>query len=86
MRTTSILSTSILLVVAMAGCATDNHRTGMHQSFNCSGPGKGWDDCTKQADAQCGAKGFDVIARNIDSVSGASGTSEMKRELVVACK
>ncbi|HEX4480533.1 MAG TPA: hypothetical protein VH082_06970 [Rudaea sp.] len=81
---------SIALIVAMmmiSGCATDSHsNTGRHLSFNCSGAGKGWDDCTKQADAQCGAKGYDVVARNIDSVSSASGTSETKRELVVACK
>ena len=84
MRNISIL---LLATVAMAGCATDNHRAaGNHLTFNCSGAGKGWEDCTKQADAQCGAKGYDVLARNIDSVTGASGTSEMKRELVVACK
>ena len=79
---------SILLFAGLAtGCATDSYNSsGRHLSFNCSGAGNGWDDCTHQADTQCGAKGYDVIARNIDSVSGASGTSEMKRELVVACK
>jgi len=83
MRTFSIL---LLIVLGAAGCATGNHRSGSQQTLNCSGPGKGWDDCTKQADAKCGAKGYDVLARNIDSVSGASGNSETKRELVVACK
>jgi hypothetical protein len=78
---------SILLVAAMAtGCATDSHSNGHQRSFNCSGASNGWDDCTKQADARCGAKGYDVVKRNIDSVTGASGTSEMKRELIVACK
>ena len=76
----------ILLLAALAGCATDHHRVDTHFTLNCSGAGKGWDDCTKQADTKCGAKGYDVVARNIDSVSGASGTSEMKREMVVACK
>ncbi len=79
----------ILLIVAVAtvsGCATDGHHSGRRLSFNCSGVGKGWDDCTQQADAQCGAKGYDIVARNIDSTSSASGTSEMKRELVVTCK
>ena len=83
MRTVSVL---LLAATAVAGCATDNHRSGNHPSFDCSGAGKGWDDCTKQADSLCGAKGYDVVARNIDSASGASGTTEMKRELVVACK
>jgi hypothetical protein len=83
---------SILIVVAVAavsGCATDGHgssSSGRRLSFNCSGVDKGWDDCTKQADTQCGAKGYTVMARNIDSVSAPSGTSEMKRELVVTCK
>ena len=78
---------SIPLLAAMAtGCATDSHNNAQHLSFNCSGAGNGWDDCAKQADAKCGAKGYDVVSRNIDSVSGASGTSEMKRELIVACK
>ena len=81
------VSLVLLTTVAIAGCATDSHTSsGRHLTFNCSGAGKGWDDCTKQADAQCGAKGYDTLARNIDSVTGASGTSEMKRELVVACK
>ena len=82
---------SILIVIAVAavsGCATDGHgsSSGRRLSFNCSGVDKGWDDCTKQADTQCGAKGYTVMARNIDSVSAPSGTSEMKRELVVTCK
>jgi hypothetical protein len=77
---------SILLFAAAAGCATNNHRSGVNQTFNCSGTGTGWDDCTKQADALCGARGYDVVERNLDSVTGASGISETKRELVVACK
>jgi hypothetical protein len=83
MRHVSIL---LIAAAAMTGCATDTHRAGGNLSLNCSGPGKGWEDCTKQADTQCGAKGYTVVARNIDSTTGASGTSEMKRELVVACK
>ena len=73
-------------VAAVSGCATDPHHDGRRLSFNCSGVDKGWDDCTKQADTQCGAKGYNVLARNIDSASSPSGTSEMKRELVVTCK
>ncbi len=77
----------IVATVTVSGCASDGHsNTGRHLSFNCSGVGKGWDDCTKQADSQCGAKGYDVVARNIDSATSASGTNEMKRELVVSCK
>lgn len=81
-----IVSVLLLAAATMTGCATDNHRSANHPSFDCSGAGKGWDDCTKQADALCGAKGYDVISRNIDSTSGASSNSQMKRELVVACK
>jgi hypothetical protein len=76
----------LLLAAAASGCASDGHGSGRRLSFNCSGAGKGWDDCSKQADAQCGANGYTVVARNIDSVSTASGTSEMKRELVVSCR
>jgi hypothetical protein len=76
----------LLLTAAVSGCANDGHRNGSHLSFNCSGADKGWDDCSKQADVQCGANGYSIIARNIDSVSTASGSSEMKRELVVTCK
>ena len=82
MRMISIL----LLAIAATGCATDSHNNRGNLTFNCSGAGNGWDDCTKQADAKCGARGYDVVRRNVDSVSGASGTSEMKRELIVACK
>jgi hypothetical protein len=76
----------LFLAAAVSGCASDGHGSSRRLSFNCSGAGKGWDDCSKQADTQCGANGYAVVARNIDSVSTASGTNEMKRELVVTCK
>jgi hypothetical protein len=78
----------VLFVVAMASlaasCATKGGVKTM--TYDCSGVGKGWDDCTKQADAQCGAKGYDIVTRKIDSQNTASGTSEMSRVLTVSCK
>jgi hypothetical protein len=81
----------VLLVITLAatatGCATTGkNASGKSLTFDCSGAGHGWDECTKKAEAACGAKGFDVVKRNIDSQSTSSGTSEMKRELDVSCK
>ncbi|MEP6484022.1 MAG: hypothetical protein ABJB01_06200 [Rudaea sp.] len=81
----------VLLAVTLAalatGCATmGNNTVGKAMTFDCSGAGHGWDECTQKAQTACGAKGFDVVKRNIDSQSTSSGTSEMKRELQVSCK
>ena len=88
------MRTSLLLLVASiaslgTGCAmTGKTKTtsGKSMTYDCSGAGKGWDDCTKQADAQCGSGGYTVVSRKIDSQSTASGTSEMSRVLTVSCK
>ena len=81
----------VLLVVTLAatatGCAMNNKTVASKSlTFDCSGAGHGWDECTKKAEAACGTKGFDTVKRNIDSQSTSSGTSEMKRELSVSCK
>ena len=86
------MRTSLLLLVASiaslgTGCAmTAKTTSGKTMTYDCSGAGKGWDDCTKQADAQCGSGGYTVVSRKIDSQSTASGTSEMSRVLTVSCK
>lgn len=81
----------VLLVITLAatatGCATmEKNGAGKALTFDCSGAGHGWEECTQKAQAACGAKGFDVVKRNVDSQSTSSGTSEMKRELQVSCK
>lgn len=84
-------TTSLLFLVSIAtlgtGCAMNRtSNTAKTMNYDCSGAGKGWDDCEKQAAAQCGAKGYTIISRKIDSQSTASGTSEMSRVLTVSCK
>ena len=84
-------TSSWLFVVSIAslgtGCAmTGKTTSGKTMTYDCSGAGKGWDDCTKQADAQCGPNSYTIVSRKIDSQSTASGTSEMSRVLTVSCK
>ena len=86
MRTSSLLF--VLSIASLGtGCAmTGKTTSGKTMTYDCSGVGKGWDDCTKQADAQCGANSYTVVSRKIDSQSTTSGTSEMSRVLTVSCK
>jgi hypothetical protein len=80
------------LAFGFAGSGCDMHdtrsssATGKH-SYDCSGTGKGWDDCTRQADAQCGTNNYSIISGKSDAANTtASGNSEMKRTFVVTCK
>jgi hypothetical protein len=50
-------------------------------TYDCSGLGKGFDDCDAKAAAQCGKQGYDVVSRTGDSVN-----NEMKRTMVVSCR
>jgi hypothetical protein len=56
-------------------------------TYDCSGLGKGWGDCTEKANAQCGARNFTIVSQNGEAEGkGTGGNTEMKRTLVVSCK
>lgn len=87
MRTLFVLTLGTV-VLAATGCmsdmkSSDNAKT---HSYDCSGLGKGWGDCTKKADAECGANSYAVVSRTGESdEKSSSGNTEMKRTLVVSC-
>ena len=77
------------LAVAGAGCTSGVKSSDGEATFtyDCSGIGKGWGDCTEKADAQCGARNYTVVSRK-GSAEGkdAGGNTEMTRTMVVSCK
>lgn len=76
----------ILVALAVAGCMSNAKPTDVTHSYDCSGLGKGWGDCTQKADAQCGANNYTVVSRSGEADDkGSSGNSEMKRTMVVSC-
>jgi hypothetical protein len=87
MRATTILLVTILATAA-SGCMTNTKSDGGKTfTYDCSGLGKGWGDCTAKADAQCGARNYTIISQTgAADEKGASGNTEMKRTLVVSCK
>jgi len=82
------LLTLAVLAVAGAGCMSDmKSSNGKTYSYDCSGLGKGWGDCSEQANAKCGARNYTIVSQNGDADGkGTSGNTEMKRTLVVSCK
>ena len=84
----SILLTLAVLAAASTGCMSDTKSNGGKTfTYDCSGLGKGWGDCTEKAEAQCGVRNYNVISQNGDATGkGTSGNTEMKRTLVVSCK
>ena len=85
MRMPNVLMLGIL-AAAIAGCMSDVKAPGKTLSFDCSGIGKGWGDCSEKADAQCGAHHYTVVSRE-GAAEGKSDdrNTEMKRTLVVSC-
>jgi len=78
--------TLAVLVAAIAGCSMDQSRPQTY-TYDCSGLGKGFGDCTEKAKAQCGSRGYNIVSQTGDAAAPArSGTTEMKRTLVVSCK
>lgn len=88
MRTIPILLI-LLFAASAAGCMTNTKSSDGDKTFtfDCSGTGKGWGDCSDQASAKCGNHNFNIISQigNADG-QGPTGNSEMKRTLVVSCK
>lgn len=88
---------SALALIALAGCANTSKtylpdgREG--HSINCSGTARHWGMCAEAAGSICGARGYDIIARDgeqgaVASVSGNSGfaSSTYNRVMLIACK
>lgn len=87
MRVLTLLTLGVL-AAAGAGC-TNNDVKSTTQTFtyDCSGLGKGWGDCTEKADAQCGVHNYTTVSQQGEAEGkNAGGNTEMKRTLVVTCK
>ncbi|MDR3389953.1 MAG: hypothetical protein P4L92_23195 [Rudaea sp.] len=85
MRTHTILTLTAFAV--MTGCSMGGSRTDPNTfTYDCSGAGKGFGDCTQKADTQCGSRGYKVVSQTGDSAPAGDGTTQMKRTLVVSCK
>lgn len=88
MRVSTLLTLGVL-AAASTGCMSEVKRSddGKTFTYDCSGLGKGWGDCTEKADAQCGARNYTIVSQEGDAEDkGASGNTQMKRTLVVSCK
>lgn len=86
MRASTLLTLAIL-AAAGTGCMSSVKSSEQTFTYDCSGLGKGWGDCTEKADAQCGAHNYTTISQKGDAEGkGTSGNTEMKRTLVIACK
>ena len=80
---------------ATGGCMSDAKSSsngarpsnGAHTlTYDCSGLGKGWGDCTEKAEAQCGVHNYTIVSQNGEAQErGTGGNSEMKRTLAVSC-
>jgi hypothetical protein len=76
------------LAAAGTGC-TNGVKSSEPQTFtyDCSGLGKGWGDCSEKADAQCGARNYTIVSQKGEAEGkSTSGNTEMKRTMVVTCK
>jgi len=88
MRKSTLLMLGVL-AFASAGCMNDVKPSdvGKRFTYDCSGLGNGWGDCTEKANAQCGAHNFIVVSQNGGAEGkDTGGTTQMKRTLVVTCK
>jgi hypothetical protein len=84
-----VLLTLGILAATGAGCMGDvksSKPPAKTFTYDCSGLGKGWGDCTEKADAQCGVHNYTIVSQNGEAEGkGTSGSTEMKRTLVISC-
>jgi hypothetical protein len=76
------------VAAASAGCMGDVKSSNGARTFSydCSGLGKGWGDCSEKANAQCGVRNYTVVSQVGDAEGkGTGGNTEMKRTMVVSC-
>jgi len=77
----------VFLVAACTGCMSDAKPSAKTFTYDCSGLGNGWGDCTEKANAQCGVRNFTIVSQEGEAEGKhADGNTEMKRTLVVRCK
>ena len=85
MRTLFILTLSAL-AATVTGCMSEVRTSDKNSTYDCSGLGRGWGDCTQKADAECGARNYTVVSRmGAADEKDSSGNTEMKRTMVVRC-
>ena len=87
MRILTLLALGVL-AAAGTGCTSTDVKSGdVTHSYDCSGLGKGWGDCTQKAEAQCGGpRSYTTVSQKGDAEGkSTSGNTEMKRTLVVTC-
>ena len=83
-----VLLTLGILAATGAGCMSEvkSSKPAKTLTYDCSGLGKGWGDCTEKADAQCGVHNYTIVSQNGEAEGkGSSGSTEMKRTLVISC-
>jgi len=86
MRVFTVLTLGIL-AAAGTGCMSGVKSSEETFTYNCSGLGKGWGDCSEKADKQCGVRNYTIVSQKGGADDkGSSGNTEMKRTLVVSCK
>ncbi len=80
--------TVLSLVAACGGCMSDVQPSNAGKTFtyDCSGAGHGWGDCTDKATAQCGSHNYTTVSQDGGAQDKGAGGTEMKRVLVVTCK
>jgi hypothetical protein len=77
---------ALTILAAFATGCTSEVKSERTLTFDCSGPGKGWGDCSDKADAECGAHNYAVVSRTgAADASNSTGNTEMKRTMVVSC-
>ncbi|MBP0593180.1 hypothetical protein J8I87_26385 [Paraburkholderia sp. LEh10] len=95
-------SLAIASVTGFAGCASSGSTTLTYLpsgdtgfAINCSGSdaSQNWGECYRRAGDACGAYGYDVISKDVDtggaaggSLGGVLGANVKNRSMVVRCK
>lgn len=95
-------SLAIASLASFAGCASSgsttltylpNGETGF--AINCSGSdaSQNWGECYKRAGEACGAYGYDVVSKDVDTggtaggtLGGVLGANVKNRSMVIRCK
>ena len=87
----------IVIALLLAGCVQTKsiHLPDGRQghSINCSGQDFSWNQCYEKAGEICGARGYEVVARDGDQSSSVVGTqygviggTKVSRTMLIACK
>jgi hypothetical protein len=93
-------SFAALTLASLSGCSSTSTLTYLPSgetgfAINCSGSdaSESWGACYKQAGEACGAYGYDVISKDVDtgatsggSLGGILGANVKNRSMVIRCK